>query len=242
MSKKIDIDTLLERMAKDYPQDVQGVDTIEPEVFDRIERRARMEYGASRSGRRHVPKALKVLAVVAGILVIFTGLLFAVETPVVRAYKTSVQQLYFHVVSDHERNGDNGMLVVESDNFEETQRKIPFKVPYPGWVPEDFEFSYIDYKKLDDMYIIQYQFDHVELEKIGITVLVENDYYTEGYVKEGFEPELMKINGYDVYVTAVEGDEFLYGSAYYIHEQDLLISIAGNVDKETLIKIVESMD
>ncbi len=188
--------------------------------------------------KKRMPIWGKILIAIGGLMVFFTIFFLVLDTPVVSGYRQFIRRNINTLLSDNKRSEKTEMRVMEAIEFDGLEKKLPFKIPEPAWLPENYELDYIDYTYSGDIYNIAYKY----INKNDTTKYIEISIYTYVITKpeEGIVVDYEKAEVGDLEVILMTFGEPTW-QAVYINEQGFKMIITTFENKETLLKIIENM-
>ena len=188
--------------------------------------------------KNRMPVWSKILIVIGGTAVFFIIFFFVIDTHVIAGYKQFMRRNMNEFLSDNERYENTEMRVMEGIEFDELEKKAPFKVPRPTWLPEGYELDYIDYRYSEDFYYINYKYVCKNDKSKYINISIATDARSNIEDSILVEYEKTEIGELEVIIMGSSDAEW---QAIYINEQGFEISITTLEDKETLLKLIENM-
>lgn len=207
--------------------------------FNKIEQEVRLKYRQGGSKKRRTLLLRIAAASIATILVLNAFLLFSEAGPV-KAYRAEVRRLFYNLFNDHTYIQSEDMIVRTANEISKVQKLVPFTIPVPGWLPPEYQFDYVT--MTDDGYDIYYVDIHYKSADDALLVSITNDTTissTRPSPGEGsFEHEVF--DGMDIYTAFIERNG--RWMCMYFNKQGLYMHISGAIDKQSLYKIIESMD
>ncbi len=215
MSKYDDIEQLLEKLAKENPEEMDKIDEIDDSVFDRIESRAIMqaEGKKKKAGNYFFLKAVAGLVVLFGV---FSIALFMFDMPSTRATENPTTAP------------------------EETPLFEAHAINFPQHIPEGYDMEYVvpqTDKNGYQGYEIKYVGTDAESQYILIKVYGDLILYDLNVEREVSEYTL---NDMPLMLTKIYSSPVvLY--VYFIDGWGDIVQIVTTLDEETLMNVIKSM-
>ncbi len=190
------------------------------------------------STKKRMPVWGKILIAI-GSLTVFSVIFFLViDTPVIASYKLFMRQRVNWVLNDPDAMGDKTAeyRVVNDVEFEELEKKVPFKVPWPTWLPEGFELDYIDYSYNADLYALSFRYNDNDGDYIAISINTDAPENLEKTMAVDYEK--VKVGDFEVLLFSFGKPEW---QTIYINDQGFQIFISTVEDREILLRMIENM-
>lgn len=204
--------------------------------FQKIEKEALAKFKLRKKTRvRKI--VIQAVAAVAAIFIIVNGVVIISDVPEVMAYRNTVRKFYFNFVNnDSEQDNEKVPKYIE-----DAQQTVPFKIPYPHWLPAGYEMAEAsaDTDGLGTYYveIIHNRSNADKRNAIQINITNET-YITTPSVGEP-PVEVKDIAGYKVYIKA-NGDNPEIGFNCMFFYDDLCVTLTGPFDIAVFTQILES--
>ncbi len=217
-----DIERILEKLAKENPDEMDKIDEIDDSVFDRIEANALSKISSSAPERNIKKKNYIFLKVAAG----FVGLFAAFSAT-----------LYFMDIQNTRAADDISQKYEESASA----TAIPLHINMPKFIPEGYNLEYMTsavgyngFTTIEMKYINESDENLFILIRVyGDSIRVPDDY-------ESKETHL-EMNGMPFIVKTVYSNPItLYCN--FADSKGVQVQIAATIDEDTLMKIAESMN
>lgn len=209
--------------------------------FSKIEREALL--ACRKNAKRHKRTfILKIAAACAGALILLNALLLFVEIRPVKAYQEQVRKLVFNIFSSKTEDKIDSEYYKESDEIQKVQKLVPYKIPAPTWLPPGYQFSDVQMREDGNgIYTVNLKYTG---NADTMLVYISNDSFLSNTLPSEGEGGFDKLNvdGSDVYVAEIPTDSGVRSKCYFYNKQGLNIYISAGVDKQSLIKIVKSMN
>lgn len=186
---------------------------------------------------------MRAAAAVAAVFILLNGVILLTEIPEAKAYRNSVRKLFFNLVN----GGDSFemQVVSTSQEIEKAQKKVPFQIPFPHWLPEGYTLEEITANgDGHDLYIVKIVYNNVtNALSDKLFIYIENDASIISTLPSEGESAYDKItlSGNDVYIQTVTTDKYTRLKCYYFYDQGLLIHITGNIDTQTMSQLISGI-
>lgn len=224
MGKKMEIDHFLREYSKDNPE---LRDALEPD-FDRIKKAAIQETSMFRFARK---PAFRIAAAVLILFAAFVVGTFFSASPVVRAYRQKAESFVYSIVNRPVK-GDPAELGTGISQIDEIQKRIPYTIPVPHWLPDGFSLAEINDANMGDgIYSVSLRYKNEKGNKLEITIINEID--ADSASVNATSPEHIDVRGMDV-VVDTNGDLI---RTYFTTGGGLFVQVIGNLDKQAALNV-----
>jgi hypothetical protein len=208
--------------------------------FSKIEEGVRLRHKYKMRKKAFIP-VVRVAIAAAAIIVVVNGILIFADFEPVKAYQNEIKKLYFSVFNDPANMKTEAEIIKSTNEIEKAQKSVPFTIPVPGWIPEGYTFNNVTLTE---------DGEHVTIVKLKYSSSTENLLISisSDSAISGTDPsfgernfEVVKINGADVYIATANRDNGDRIKCSYYNNQGLNIYMSGSIDKQSLIRFVQSM-
>jgi hypothetical protein len=205
--------------------------------FRRIEAGVLTVYKKRSSKRRNTLILRTAVAVVSTVVLVNAFLIFAEIEPV-KAYKEDIKKLVFNIFSSKTEDNMETQYRRVSNEIQKMQHLVPYSIPFPAWIPEGYIFEKVEMSQQnDDSYSVRIIYKKGD---VNIIIDMSNDTSIANTLptseESNFEKE--RIDDTDAYFLITPNRS----KCIFYDKQGLCIYISGNTDKQSLIRMMESMN
>ena len=221
MNKYKDIEELLEKLAKENPDEMNKIDDIDEAAFSRIEYKALYDMEKKQKKKARIWSwSIRAAAGLVAVFAVFSVALYFIDLQSTRA-----------------KNDVNGAKA----NIQEEDEGTAYKLNVPQYIPEGYQTEAIEFKEKDIEYFAEYRYTNPSQEGYYIFIRVEGDNIQipqEAKYLEEFMYNSMPFT-FDV-LYGQEGEPDIY-YAKFSDKRGLIVQIEATLSKEEIIKIADSM-
>lgn len=224
MGKKMEIDHFLREYSKD---NLELRNALEPD-FDRIKKAAIKKTSMFRFARE---PAFRIAAAVVILFAAFGVGTFFSASPVVRAYRQKAESFVYSIVNRPVK-GDPAKPGTGIAQIDEIQKRIPYKIPVPHWLPDGFVLDQINDANMGDgIYSVLIRYKNGNGNKLQINIVNEID--NDSAMVKVTSPEHIDVQGTDI---VVDTDKDLI-RVYFVSESGLFVQVVGDLDKQAALNV-----
>ncbi len=221
MDKYKDIEKLLEKLAKENPDEMDKIDDIDEAVFERIEYKALYDIEKTQKQKTKIWSwTIRVAAGAVAVFAVFSIALYFIEIQSTRA-----------------KNDVNGPGAQTSEQDENNE----YKLNVPTYIPEGYQTESIEFKEKDIGYFAEYKYTNPSQEGYYIFIRVEGDHIR--IPQEAKHLEEFMYNSMPFTLSVLYGQEDRPDIYYadFSDKRGLIVQIEATVSKEEIIKIADSI-
>lgn len=236
MDNRIEFDAFLKRVCAENPE---AAAALGPD-FAKLQNQAADTWRRRRAARRR-SAALKAAAVFFVTVVLANGVLLFSQTTAANAYKVAVKKLYFQLTGQSEK-GSEAMRKTVDDDLNHIQGIVPFKVITPGWLPEGFT---MDQAKFVETGLSDYNVKIWYRNGDRVLIVSQSNNLSALATAPSDEEaavERVIIKDIEAFIMETEMEGIEHSTiCNYITRHGLMMTVGGDIDKENLIHVVQSL-
>ena len=221
MNKYKDIEMLLEKLAKENPEEMDKIDDIDEAVFERIEYKALYDIEKKQKKKARIWSwTIRAAAGAVAVFAVFSAALYFMDIQSTRA-----------------KNDVNGPGAQTPEQDENTG----YALNVPTYIPEGYNTESIEFKEKDIEYIAEYRYINPSQEGYYIFIRVEGDNIQIPQEAKYLEEFMYNSMPFTLFVLYGQEDEPDIYYANFSDKRGLIVQMEATISKEEIIKIADSM-
>ena len=213
----------------DGKDDKEHVEKLYNQVLNRI------PSSVKKANKKHRNIIKRVSIIAACVVVLFFSSVCLSNIPQAQAFRFNLENSFQKIFNNGQDIADDGTLTKYYSNFSELDSEIAGRLPRFDWIPAGFELQKIQITNMDkNTFVATLDYSDQSNGYIGISIEPFSEDAGAGYLNNS-KFELVEINGIKVGISIDQpyNAKFFYQGSY-------LVSINTNVDKNSLIKIIQN--
>lgn len=239
MGNRIDTELFLKLYADENR--ARLIEDIAPN-FDTIAMNVRV-LAKKRKARRRLFLALKMSAAILVVGFLFNAMIFFYDYSPTKAYQYNLKRLVYSLFSLDQAELANSQNENANPDIDEMQKKVPYRIPVPGWIPEGYKYSSI--RMQDDLVDIIIVTLNYKRDDQMISIIMDNSTHSsmidfKATTVSSLTFKEVKVDGV-TYAIGTSDMDGVYNMCMFINKSGLFIQITGPIDEQSLIKVAASL-